>query len=75
MEEYFHLGHPYVRDYSLNPSTTWVLTMNPMMANILSRATFAEVNATFRGSIEVEYLLHFVRIDFHFLQCKFMRDT
>ena len=38
MEEYKNLGHPYICDYSLNPSLTWVLAMSPQMANILNNS-------------------------------------
>ena len=34
MEEYAELGHPYVSNYSLMPTFTWVLTMSPIMARI-----------------------------------------
>ena len=43
MDEYAELGHSYSSNYSLNPSFTWVLSMSPMMAQILSKADFAEV--------------------------------
>ena len=56
MDEYAELGHNYICGHSLNPSSTWVLAMSPMMASILSKADFAEVDATFRASIELEYM-------------------
>ena len=70
MEEYAKLGHPYICNYSLNPTSTWVVSMSPMMANILSKADFAEVDATFKASIELEYLLNIVCFDYSSLQCK-----
>ena len=70
MSEYSELGHDYICDYSLNPSLTWVLAMSPLMTEILSRAEFAEVDATFRASIELEYMLNFVCFDYDTLQCK-----
>lgn len=70
MEEYSELGHSYIRDYSLNPSFTWVLSMSPVMAGILSKAEFAEVDATFKASIELEYLFNVVCFDYDSLQCK-----
>lgn len=70
MNEYAKLGHSYVCDYSLMPSFTWVLTMSPVMANIFSKAEFAEVDATFAASIELEYLLNVVYFDYDSLQCK-----
>ena len=38
------------------------------MATILSRADFAEVDATFRASIELEYLLNVICFDYDSLQ-------
>ena len=64
MKQYAEIGHKYVCDYSLNPSLTWVLTTSPIMTEILGGAEFAEVDATFRSSIELEYLLNVVC--FHF---------
>jgi hypothetical protein len=70
MEEYGRLGHCYISDYSLNPSLIWVLAMSPLMADILGNAEFAEVDATFKASIELEYLLNVVCFDYTSLQCK-----
>ena len=73
MEEYADLGHDYICDYSLNPSYTWVLAMSPMMSGILSKAEFAEVDATFRASIELEYLFNVVCFDYDSLLCKLFK--
>jgi len=70
MNEYATLGHKYVCDYSLKPSFTWVLTMSPIMAKLISKAEFIEVDATFAASIELEYLLSVVCFDYETLQCK-----
>ena len=70
MIKYAEIGHQYVCDYSLNPTLTWVLTMSPLMTEILGNAEFAEVDATFKGSIELEYLLNMVCFDYSSLQCK-----
>ena len=35
MIKYAEIGHQYVCDYSLNPTLTWVLTMSPLMTEIL----------------------------------------
>lgn len=71
MEEYSKIGHEYICDYSLKPSLTWVLTMSPLMASILGKTEFIEVDATFKSSIELEYLLNVVTFDYTSLQCKF----
>lgn len=71
MNEYEKLGHSYVSDYSLMPSFTWVLTMSPFMASIFSKAEFAEIDATFAASLELEYLLNVVCFDYDSLQCKY----
>lgn len=71
MKEYEEVGHRYVADYSLNPSLMRVLTMSPIMMGILAEAEFAEVDATFRSSIELEYLLNVVCFDYNSLLCKF----
>ncbi len=70
MEEYANLGHPYIQSYSLSPTFTWVLAMSPMMSNVLSKADFAEVDATFKASVELTYLLNVVCFDYDSLQCK-----
>ena len=72
MEEYGQCGHKYVRDYSLNPNFTWVLSMSPVMASILSKFEFVQVDATFKASIELEYLFNAVCFDYDLLQCKFV---
>ena len=72
MEEYKNLGHPYICDYSLNPSLTWVLAMSPQMANILNNSEYIEVDATFKGSIELEYLFN---VDYNSLHCKSIFST
>lgn len=68
MNVYSERGHSYIRDYSLNPSFTWVLSMSPMMASILSKAEFVEVDATFKASLELEYLFNTVCFDYELLQ-------
>uniref|UniRef100_A0A1X7UDZ1 Uncharacterized protein n=1 Tax=Amphimedon queenslandica TaxID=400682 RepID=A0A1X7UDZ1_AMPQE len=40
IEEYQHLGHPYICDYSLKPSVTWVQTMSPQVAHIFGKAEY-----------------------------------
>ena len=40
------------------------------MAQILSKADFAEADATFRASIELEYLFNVVCFDYDSLQCE-----
>lgn len=67
MSEYTELGHPYVQTYSLNPTTTWVLNMSPFMSTLLSKA---EVDATFRASVELSYLLNAVCFDYSSMMCK-----
>ena len=71
MQRYAEIGHHYISDYSLNPSLTWVLTMSPIMTEILGDAEFAEVDATFKFSTELEYLLNVVCFDYKSLLCKF----
>ena len=57
----------YFCDYSLNTSLIMVLAMSPMMAVILITAEYAEVYATFKASIEMEYLLMlFASLILHF---------
>ena len=70
MENYAQLGHPYIADYSLSPDFTWVLSMSPMMSHILSKAEYIEVDATFKGSIELEYLFNVVTFDYDSLKCE-----
>jgi len=71
MEEYAELGHPYVSNYSLMLTFTWVLTMSPIMTRILSKAEFVEVDSSFTASIELEYLLNALCFDYDSLQCKY----
>ena len=70
MSEYTELGHPYIQNYSLNPTSTWVLTMSPFMCTILSKADFIEVDATFRASVELTYLLNVVCFDYSSMLCE-----
>ena len=55
---------------SLNPTSTWVLTMSPFMCTILSKADFIEVDATFRASVELTYLLNVVCFDYSSILCE-----
>lgn len=75
MKEYGPLGHPYVCNYSLSPSFTWVLSMSPMMTEILGSAEYAEVDATFKASIELEYLFNVVCFDYRSLKCKSITEN
>lgn len=70
MKEYAEHGHKYICDYSLNPALLWVLAMSPIMTDVIATAEFAEVDATFRASLELEYLLNVVCFDHDTLQCK-----
>ena len=72
MSEYTELGHPYIQDYSLNPTSTWVLAMSPFMCTALSKADFIEVDATFKASLELNYLLNVVCFDYTSMLCKFI---
>lgn len=55
MKEYEQVGHKYIADYSLNPTLTWVLTTSPILTEVLGKAEFVEIDATyFRSSVELE---------------------
>lgn len=71
MENYEELGHPYIQDYSLGQEFTWVLCMSPLMAKVMAKADFIEVDATFRASIELDNLINVITFDYYTLQCKF----
>ena len=71
LEVYQELGHPYkVQDYSLGKDLTWVLCMSPLMAQIMANSDFIEVGATFKASVELEYLINVITFDHHTMQCK-----
>lgn len=69
---YQDLGHPYVQDYSVGKEFTWVLCMSPLMAQVLAKADFVEIDATFKASVELEYLINIVTFDYHTMQCEFV---
>ena len=70
---YQDLGHPYVQDYSVGNEFTWVLCMSPLMAEVLAKADFVETDATFKASVELEYLINvIVTFDYHTMQCEFV---
>ena len=68
--EYASLGHPYIKDYSLTASLNWVLLMNPLMIDLLSRADFIEVDVTYKASVQFEYLLNAVTFNYTTMRCK-----
>ena len=41
-KRYKELGRPYMRDYSISPSSTYQFIMTPLMAKLLSEADFLE---------------------------------
>lgn len=71
LEEYASLGHPYVSEYSLSPSLNWVLTMNPLMAEVLSKSDFLEVDITYKASVEMEYLFNAVTFNYTTMKCMY----
>ena len=68
--KYASLGHPYIKDYSLTASLNWVLLMNPLMIDLLSRADFIEVDVTYKASVQFEYLLNAVTFNYTTMRCK-----
>lgn len=71
LDHYAEVGHPYIRDYSITSSLSWVLTMSPLMEKVLSTADFVEVDVTYKASIEMDYLFNVVTFDYTTLHCKF----
>ena len=72
LEMYQDLGHSYVQDYSVGKEFTWVLCMSPLMAQVLAKADFAEIDATFKASVELENMINIVTFDYHTMQCEFI---
>lgn len=70
LTEYAPLGHPYVADYSLSTSLNWVLTMSPIMAEVMSKAEFLEVDITYKASVEIEYLFNAVTFNYTTMKCE-----
>lgn len=68
--EYRERGYPYQRDYSLSPSMTWLLWMNPLMSEVLAAADFVEMDVTYKAAVEMEYLLNVVAFNYTTMQCK-----
>lgn len=68
---YQDLGHPYVQDYSVGKEFTWVLCMSPLMAQVLAKADFVEIDATFKASVKLENMINIVTFDYHTTQCEF----
>lgn len=43
------------------------------MAEVLAKADFVETDATFKASVELEYLINvIVTFDYHTMQCEFV---
>ena len=70
MKEYEKVGHKYISDYSLNPALTWVLATSPIMTEVFANSEFVEIDATFKSSVELEYLLNVVCFEYNSLLCK-----
>ena len=70
LDAYQKLGHPYILDYSVGKDFTWVLCMSPLMASIMAKSDFIEVDATFKASIELDNTINVITFDYHTLQCK-----
>ena len=70
MEEYASIGYPYVMDYSVSSSFTWILSTSPLMAEVLSKADFMEVDISCKASMEMEYLFNAVTFNYTTMKCK-----
>ena len=42
------------------------------MAQVLAKADFVEIDATFKVSVELENLINIVTFDHHTMQCEFI---
>lgn len=70
LEEYSTVGHPYLRDFSITGSRTWVLCMNPLMSQVLHESEFIEVDITYRASVEMDYLFNVVAFNYTTMRCE-----
>ena len=70
LERYSELGHPYVRTYGIGDDFTWVLTMSPLMSEVLSVSECVEVDITYRTAIELQYLFNAVAFTYITMRCK-----
>ena len=46
--------------------------MSPLMAQVMAKAEFIEIDATFKASTELDYLINVITFDYHTLQCKWL---
>ena len=63
-KRYKELGRPYMRDYSISPSSTYQFIMTPLMAKLLSEADFLETDTTYNENTELIYLFNATVFDF-----------
>ena len=42
------------------------------MAQVLEKADFVEIDATFKASVELENMINIVTFDYHTMQCEFI---
>lgn len=70
LDHYNRLGHPYVRDYGIQEDFTWVLTMSPLMSEVLSASGCIEVDITYKSAVELQYLFNAVAFNFITMRCK-----
>ena len=42
------------------------------MAQVLAKADFVEIDATFKASVELENLINIVTFDYYTMQCEFI---
>ena len=71
LDTYQELGHPYVQDDGVGKTFTWVLCMSPLMARVMAESDFIELDATFKASFELDYLINIVTFNYTTFQCMF----
>ncbi len=70
LDYYSHVGHPYMHSYGIGENFTWVLTMSPLMSELLSVPDCIEVDITYQSAVELQYLFNVVSFNYHTMRCK-----
>ena len=63
-QHYKKLGRPYLRAVGMEDGVSYILTMSPLMCDILTSADFMQADVTYDENTEYHYLLNVVAFNF-----------
>ena len=62
-QQYKKLGRPYLRSVGIEDGVRYIVTMSPLMCDVLTTADFIESDVTYNENTEYRYLLNVVALN------------